>query len=95
MFSSQFTALVFASAYLVRTLPLSVASGAPRATHGRYFFVVIGFLLAGFFFPAADRIPRGTPRNRLLLGLVLVLAVNEALFFFLRVAPFYRGAAAP
>jgi len=93
VFSSQFTALVFALAYLFHIARNALASGGMHGTHGRYFFVVLGFLLVGLALPACARLA-APARPWLLTGVVLTLCANEAAFFALRVAPFYRGAAA-
>ncbi|HEY7863925.1 MAG TPA: glycosyltransferase family 39 protein, partial [Thermoanaerobaculia bacterium] len=87
---SHFVLLAFAAAYLVNSWQAFRITGEMRATNGRYFFAVLPFLLLAFFLPAfrawAQRFPA-----RLLLGVPLVLAVNEAAFFAVRVLPFYRG----
>ena len=94
VFPSQFAVLVFTAVYLLYALRYSAAAGAIRGTHGRYFFIVIAFLLCGLVFPAIDRLTGGRPRDRLLLFAVLALFANEATFFLSRVLPFYRGGAA-
>jgi hypothetical protein len=64
-----------------------------RGAHGRYYFVVIGFLALGFWLPAADLL-RGRPgRNRILAAAVLLLFANEAAFYAFRVVPFYASPA--
>ncbi len=91
VFASQFTVLVFTAAYLFHIVRNLLATGAMRGTHGRYFFVVTGFLLAALLLPAADRLSAWRGRNRLMLAVVLALFANETVFFLARVIPFYRG----
>ena len=95
VFASQYTVLVFTAAYLFHIVRNLLATGAMRGTHGRYFFIVTGFLLAALVLPAADRLSGWRGRNRLMLAAVLVLFANEAAFFLARVIPFYRGGARP
>ncbi len=95
IFSSQFAVLLFTLAYLLHIARNALETGALRGTHGRYFFVVLGFLLTAFGLPAAERLRGWRPRNRGLALTVLLLFVNEAAFFAARVLPFYRGVAGP
>jgi hypothetical protein len=63
-----------------------------RGAHGRYYFVVLGFLLLGFYLPAAGLLRRWRGRNRALAAAVALVLANEAAFYAIRVIPFYRGA---
>jgi hypothetical protein len=63
--------------------------GDMRATHGRYFFAVLPFLLLGLFLPAFGVIAARWGSRSLLL-VPLLLAIDEAAFFAARVLPFYR-----
>jgi hypothetical protein len=92
VFASQFAALVFTAAYLFHIVRYMLAMGAMRGTHGRYFFIVLAFLLAALVLPAAERLSGWRGRNRLMAAAVLALCANEAAFFLLRIVPFYRGA---
>jgi hypothetical protein len=94
VFASQFMVLVFTAVYLFHIVRKLLAMGVMRGTHGRYFFIVVGFLLAALVLPAADRLSGWRRRNRLMLAVVLALFANETLFFLARVIPFYRGAGA-
>jgi hypothetical protein len=89
--ASQVVILVFSAAYFAHAAENVFASGALRGTHGRYFFVVLGFLLPAFALPAAESIRPGAARRRLLGLAVAALLVNEALFFAWRVLPLYAG----
>lgn len=90
--SAQWAVLVFLAAYLVHIVRHSLAAGLVHGTHGRYFFVVLAFLLPALVLPAAAWLARRTWRNRALFWAVLVLLADETAFFLLRVLPFYRGA---
>ncbi len=94
VFSSQFAVLAFTFAYLFHIVRNVLAAGFLHGTHGRYFFVVLAFLLVALALPACDRLAAWPGRNRALLLGVGALAVNEAAFFLVRVMPFYRGAVA-
>ncbi len=91
VFTSQFAVLVFTAAYLFHIARNLLATGVMHGTHGRYFFIVLGFLLPAFVLPAAERLEAGKRRNALLLAAVLALFANETVFFLTRVLPFYRG----
>lgn len=94
VYSAQWAVLVFLVSYLVHIVRHSLAAGLVHGTHGRYFFVVLAFLLPAFVLPAAMSLEGWTGRNRALVWTVLVLFANETAFFLLRVLPFYRGAGA-
>jgi hypothetical protein len=96
IFTSQFAVAVFAAAYLIHVLRNAVESGELRGTHGRYFYVVLGFLLPAYLLPAADALGARPSRNRVLLAVAAVLLADAAAFFVLRVLPFYfaRGGGA-
>jgi hypothetical protein len=94
IFSSQFAILVFAAAYLFHIARNALETGALRGTHGRYFFIVLAFLLAAFALPAGEALGNWHGRNRALALTVLLLFANEAAFFAARVLPFYRGESA-
>lgn len=82
---------VFGLAYLVNSWEGYEIYGQMRATNGRYFFAVLPFLAIGFVFPAARWIRDRRRRDLVLAGCTLALVVDEALFFTLRVIPFYRS----
>src|SRR6185295_4774046 len=88
---SQFVFLVFSVAYLVNSFEAYEIYGQMRATNGRYFFAVLPFLVLAFVFPAADLARRGRRRDTAILALLAGLFVNEAVFFVVKVLPFYRG----
>jgi hypothetical protein len=94
VFTSQFAVAAFTAAYLFHVSRNAVATGEVRGTHGRYFFVVLGFLLPAFVLPAAEAARGGPARNRALILAALVLLADAAAFFALRVLPFYRGGGA-
>jgi hypothetical protein len=91
IFTSQFAALFFAAAYLFHVARNALETGALRGTHGRYFFVILAFLLAAFALPAREALAGWRGRNRALALTVLLLFANETAFFAARVLPFYRG----
>ncbi|MGH9367314.1 MAG: glycosyltransferase family 39 protein [Thermoanaerobaculia bacterium] len=95
VFTSQSVLLVFTLAYLAHIARNALETGVLRGTHGRYFFVVLGFLLSAFALPAGQRLAGWRHRNRALAAGLLLLFANEAAFFAARVLPFYRGAARP
>jgi len=88
---SQFVFLVFSVAYLVNSFEAYEIYGQMRATNGRYFFAVLPFLVLAFVFPAAGLARRGRWRDIGILALLAGLFVNEAVFFLVKVIPFYRG----
>jgi hypothetical protein len=88
---SQFVFLVFSVAYLVNSFEAYEIYGQMRATNGRYFFAVLPFLVLAFVFPAAGLVRRGRWRDITILTLLAGLVVNEAVFFLIKVVPFYRG----
>lgn len=92
VFSGQAVFLVFLAAYAATAWSATETGGGLRATHGRYFFVTIGFLLLAFGLPAAALSEKRSGNGRLWIAALAVLAANETLFFLLRVLPFYRGA---
>lgn len=92
VFSSLLAILVFTLSYLFNGWEAFRNTGQMRATHGRYFFVALPFLLSGFALPGFLIFRPGRLRDSLLLGALVLLAVNEAAFFLLRVIPFYAGA---
>ena len=94
VFTSQFAVAAFTAAYLFHVSRNAIETGEVRGTHGRYFFVVLGFLLPAFVLPAADAVSGRSARNRALLLAALVLVADAAAFFALRVLPFYRGGGA-
>jgi hypothetical protein len=94
VFTSQFAVAAFTAAYLFHVLRNAAQTGAVRGTHGRYFFVVLGFLLPAFVLPAADAVRGRSARNRALLLAALALAADAAAFLAFRVLPFYRGGGA-
>jgi hypothetical protein len=81
--------LFFCGAYLFNSWQAFRIMGDMRATHGRYFFAVLPFLLLGLFLPAF-RVVSARWSSRWLLSVPLVLAIDEAAFFAARVLPFYR-----
>ncbi|HTO87311.1 MAG TPA: hypothetical protein VMR54_07260 [Thermoanaerobaculia bacterium] len=89
VFSAQFAILVFLAFYTGILWEAFQSAGQMRATHGRYFFGVIGALLLAFVLPTAELWPARPLRNRLCLLILAALAANELLFFFLKVLPFY------
>jgi hypothetical protein len=90
VFSSQFVVLVFTCVYLANVVRSYLPSGQMRGAHGRYFFVVLGFLLLALYLPAVERL-RAWPRWRSALAVgVGAQVLNEAAFYALRVIPFYR-----
>ncbi|HTO75589.1 MAG TPA: glycosyltransferase family 39 protein [Thermoanaerobaculia bacterium] len=91
VFTSQFAVAAFTAAYFFHVSRNALETGEVRGTHGRYFFVVLGFLLPAFVLPAADAVRGRSARNRALLLAALVLVADAAAFFALRVLPFYRG----
>ena len=91
VFTSQFAVAAFTAAYFFHVSRNALETGEVRGTHGRYFFVVLGFLLPAFVLPAADAVRGRSARNRALLLAALVLVADAAAFFGLRVLPFYRG----
>jgi len=93
VFSSLFAILVFSLFYLFNGWEAFRNTGQMRATHGRYFFVALPFLLSGFALPGFLLLRPGRLRDALLAGALLLLAANEAAFFLLRVLPFYAGSA--
>jgi hypothetical protein len=93
VFTSQFAVLVFTSAYLFHIARNLLATGVMHGTHGRYFFIVLGFLLPALVLPSAERLAAWRGRNALMLAVVLALFADETLFFLTRVLPFYRGGA--
>ena len=93
VYSSLLAVLVFSLFYVFNAWEAFRNTGQMRATHGRYFFVAIPFLLSGFALPGFLLFRPGRPRDAVLLGALLLLAANEAAFFLLRVLPFYAGAA--
>jgi len=97
VFTSLFAAGAFTAAYFFHVSRNALETGELRGTHGRYFFVVLGFLLPAFVLPAADATEalRGRlARDRALLLAALLLLADAAAFFVLRVLPFYRGGGA-
>jgi hypothetical protein len=94
VFTSQFAVAAFTAAYLFHVSRNAIETGEVRGTHGRYFFVVLGFLLPAFVLPAAGAVSGRSARNRALLLAALVLVADAAAFFALRVLPFYRGGGA-
>ena len=95
VFTSQFAVAAFAAAYLLHVLRNAVETGELRGTHGRYFFVALGFLLPAFVLPAADAVGERTARNRALAVAALALLADAAAFFVLRTLPFYGAASHP
>jgi len=94
VFSSQLVCLGFSLIYFWNVSRSYLLTGEMRGAHGRYYFAVLGFLLLGFYLPAADLLKRWPKRNRALAAAVGALLANEAAFYALRVIPFYRNAAA-
>lgn len=93
---SQVVFICFSLAYLVNSWEAYSIYGQMRATHGRYFFAVLPFMVMGFLLPTGALVRQYPRRYLLLFGTVLALGVNEVAFFLLRVLPFYRsGAHAP
>ena len=90
--ASQAVFLIFAAAYLVNSWEAYEIYGQMRATNGRYFFAILPWLGLSFALPASRMMRPGRARNALLMALPAALFVNEALFFLLRVIPFYRRA---
>ena len=88
---SHFVFLVFSAAYLVNSFEAYLIYGQMRATNGRYYFAVLPFLLLAFALPAASFWRPGRGRDAVLLILLAALFLNEALFFVLKVLPFYAG----
>jgi len=93
VFSAQLVALGFMLLYFWNVSRSFLLTGQMRGAHGRYYFAVLGFLLLGFYLPAADRLRKWPGRNRALAAAVLLLFVNETAFYASRVIPFYRGVA--
>jgi hypothetical protein len=81
--------LLFSAAYLVNSWQAFRIMGEMRATHGRYFFAVLAFLLLGIFLPTF-RVVAARWSPRALLAVPLLLAIDEAAFFAAKVLPFYR-----
>jgi hypothetical protein len=94
VYSSQLVCLGFSLVYLWNVARSYLLTGEMRGAHGRYYFVVLGFLLLGFFLPAADLLGRRRGSHRVLAAAVALVLVNEAAFYAIRVIPFYRGAPA-
>jgi hypothetical protein len=90
--TSRLTVLGFSLAYFWNVARSYLLTGEMRGAHGRYFFVALGFLLAGFYVPAVDFLRGWRGRNRALAAAVALVLVNEAAFYAIRVIPFYRGA---
>jgi dolichyl-phosphate-mannose-protein mannosyltransferase len=88
---SHFVFLSFSAAYLVNSFEAYLIYGQMRATNGRYYFAVLPFLLLAFALPAASFWRPGRGRDAALLIVLAALFVNEALFFVLKVFPFYAG----
>jgi hypothetical protein len=88
---SHFVFLFFSAAYLVNSFEAYLIYDQMRATNGRYYFAVLPFLLLAFALPAASFWRPGRGRDVVLLVLLTALFVNEALFFALKVLPFYAG----
>jgi hypothetical protein len=90
--TSQLVCLGFSLAYFWNVARSYLLTGEMRGAHGRYYFVVLGFLLLGFYLPAAGLLRRWRGRNRALAAAVALVLANEAAFYAIRVIPFYRGA---
>jgi hypothetical protein len=81
--------LVFSAFDLANSWQAYAGSGQMRATHGRYFFVLLAFLPPAFLPPQPRR--NQEKIGRLALLVTAVLAGDAALFFLLRVIPFYAA----
>ncbi len=90
--TSRLAVLGFSLAYFWNVARSYLLTGEMRGAHGRYFFVALGFLLAGFYVPAVDFLRGWRGRNRALAAAVVLVLANEAAFYAIRVIPFYRGA---
>jgi hypothetical protein len=89
VFAGLLAVLLFAFFYLFDVWASYRAAGELRATHGRYFFVTLGFLILGFVLPALRLASPGPRRNRIVATTVALLALDELLFYLLRALPFY------
>jgi len=90
--TSRLAILGFSLAYFWNVARSYLLTGEMRGAHGRYFFVVLGFLLVGLYVPAVDFLRGWRGRNRALAAAVALVLVNEGAFYAIRVIPFYRGA---
>ncbi len=90
--TSQLVCLGFSLIYFANVARSYLLTGEMRGAHGRYYFAVLGFLLLGFYVPAAEVLRSRRWRNRALAAAIALLAANEAAFYAVRVVPFYRAA---
>jgi len=90
IYGAQFVLGVFTAAYLLNAWNAYRFYGELRATHGRYYFVVIPFIAIALGYPAylwgSARWPK---LAKLFVMIPLILAVVEILFFVFVVSPFY------
>lgn len=86
--------LVFTAAFVIRIWNAYSHFGEMRATHGRYFFVVIAFAVVAIAYPAYLFVERRERRLAVIAALTLPfgLAAADVHFLIRDVLPFFRGA---
>jgi len=60
--------------------------GVPRATHGRYYYPLLGIFIVGFIVPGLLMLGRFA--ERIALPVAIVICFNEAAFYFIKVLPY-------
>lgn len=87
-----YSALIFAffsCILLAQIHSLFQGYGRLRAVHGRYFYPLLGMLVLAFIIPGL--LFMGRLAERLALPVAIVVCVNEAAFYFLKVLPYAQG----
>ena len=79
---------VFTAAYLVRIWNAFQFYGQMRATHGRYFFVILPFLFIAYAWPAVTNANAGT-RKVLVVSVPAIFFIADMLFLVRDILPFY------
>ncbi len=79
----------FSAVLLWKIYRISQLDGQMRATQGRYFYPILGFIIIGFVIPALRQL--GRYAERVALPVAITICLTEAVFFFVKVFPFVTG----